>query len=94
MKIIIKDGQIFEYDGNDIRIYGNNIIEAMADDDIIVALDKKGRVHEYKNGKKIKSYGTGLVNIQLINGVVIGKDIYNYLIEYVDGMKSRSYLPD
>jgi hypothetical protein len=92
MKIVLNDGQIYEYDGNNIRVYGNNIVEAHAEDNVVVALDTKGRVHEYQNGKKVKSYGTGLIKIQLKNGVVIGNDINNFCNEYVDGMKSRSYL--
>jgi hypothetical protein len=92
MRIVVKDGQIFEYDGDIFRIYGSNIVEAVADENIVVALDIKGRVHEYSNGKKVKSYGTGLVKIQLRNGVVIGNDIHNFCNEYVDGMKNRSYL--
>jgi hypothetical protein len=92
MKITIKNGQVLEYDGENIKTYGNNFVEAVADGDIVVALDKRGRVHEYRNGKKIKSYGIDLVKIQLKNGVVIGNDKNNFCFEFVDGMKSRSYM--
>jgi hypothetical protein len=92
MKVMIKNGQILEYDGENIRKYGNNMVEAVAEDSMVIALDNKGRVHEYRNGKKVKSYGTGLVKIQVKNGVVIGNDANNFINEYVDGMKSRSYL--
>jgi hypothetical protein len=92
MKIVLKDGQILESDGNKMKVYGNNIVEAHIEDSTVVALDNKGRVHEYRNGIKIKSYGSGLVKIEVQNGVVIGNDINNFRNEYVDGMKNRSYL--
>jgi hypothetical protein len=92
MKIFLKDGQIIEYNGKAVKTYGNNIVEAHFEDSTVVALDNKGRVHEYKNGKKIRSYGTGLVKIEVKNGIVIGNDINNFRNEYVEGLKSRSYL--
>jgi hypothetical protein len=92
MKVVLKEGQIYEYNGEDLKIYGKNIIEVVAEDNLVVALDNKGRIHEFKHGRKIKSYGTGLITIQLINGVVIGNDIFNFRNEYIDGIKNRSFL--
>jgi hypothetical protein len=91
MKVIIKDGKIFEYDGENIKSYGNNFIEAIANDDLVIALDKNGRVHEYRNGKKIKSYGIDLIKITLKNGIVIGNDKNNFCYEFIDGLKNRTY---
>jgi hypothetical protein len=92
MKITLKEGHIFHYDGDSIKVYGSNLVHFVLDDDVVVALDNKGRVHEYRNGIKIKSYGNDLVNIRLKNGVVIANDRNNYCYEFVDGLKHRSYM--
>ena len=90
--IVLKDGKIYEYNGELLTaFYGNGFVAVDTDGKIVAALDENGTIHEFRNRQEVKTYGKDLLNVHVRNGRVFGTDKLGYNHEYVNGVKRVSF---